>query len=92
MNMGLEESEESAELLELDLSKQLGENVANHVVSRTVLEFNVASSNSLVNEMEMNIDMFGGIRTHAAKPNRYQQCNQSRRVASKLIELVSRIP
>jgi len=57
MDAGSEESEERMEFLKLDLSKWFGEDVTDHVISRTVFQNNMPSGNGLAYEMEVDVDV-----------------------------------
>jgi hypothetical protein len=59
MDMGSEDSEEAAELLELETGERLRENVCDHVVGRTISQHDMTVGDSLTDEMKVNIDMFG---------------------------------
>ena len=49
----------TAEFLEFYASKRFGEGVRYHVFSRTVEQGDVTMRNSLMNKMEMDVDVFG---------------------------------
>ena len=55
--MGSEESEESMEFLEFDPSEQFGEDIADHVIGRAIVQYNVARGDHLADEVKMNINM-----------------------------------
>ena len=57
MDVGSEESKERMEFLKLDLSEWFGEDVANHVISRTVFQNDMPSGNGLVYEMEVDVNV-----------------------------------
>ena len=59
VNTGSDDSEKSTKFLILDTTEWLGKDVGNHVIRGTVLHRDVAQGNSLADEMEVNIDVFG---------------------------------
>jgi hypothetical protein len=59
MDMVSENSEETAELLELEMGKRLHENVSNHVVGRAIFQHDVTLGDSLMDEVKVDVDVFG---------------------------------
>lgn len=59
VNTGLDDPKESTKFLVLDTTEWLGEDVGDHVIRGTVLHRDVARGNSLADEMEVNVDVFG---------------------------------
>jgi hypothetical protein len=52
-------SKETAELLKLETGDQLHEIVSDHVVGRTILQHNVTLEDSLMDEVKVDVDVFG---------------------------------
>ena len=48
-----------SKLLELDLTERLCKNVGSHIFSWDISQLDIARGNSLADEVEMNIDVFG---------------------------------
>ena len=59
MDAGSEDSEETAELLKLEMGEWLCEYVCDHVVGRAILQRDMTVGDSLSNKMKMNVDMLG---------------------------------
>ena len=58
-NAALKNIEECAELLKFESSKGFGKSVCNHVVSRTVGQGDMTLGDCLMDEMKVNVYMFG---------------------------------
>ncbi|KAG6855246.1 hypothetical protein C0995_006562, partial [Termitomyces sp. Mi166 len=59
MSRGLDDTEKFTEFFKLDMGKGLGEDVRDHIESGNVVELDMTRRDSLANEVEMNVDVFG---------------------------------
>ena len=59
VNTRLDDPEKIMKFLVLDMTKWLGKDVGDHVIRGTVLHCDVAQGNSLADEMEVNVNVFG---------------------------------
>ena len=57
MEVGSEEPEECMEFLEFDPSKRFGEDIADHVVCGTIVQYDVTRGDHLADKVKMNVDM-----------------------------------
>ena len=58
-NVASKNSKKLAEFLKFDMSKQLGECICYHIISRTVDNRNMTLRDCLMDEMEVDINMLG---------------------------------